>query len=87
MQQHITTCYTTMLRFKLEEIIACSTAPLRGGGGKFFKLALVNAPVNVKPQSRGAGHTPGDLTFCLRVLTNSLPAGQHVLSNLSYIYC
>ena len=26
---------------------------------------LSNGPVNVKPQGRGTGHTPGGLTFCL----------------------
>ena len=45
-----------------------------------------NAPVNVKPQGKEARHTPGDLTFCFRILTNSPALGQHVLSNLSYIY-
>lgn len=41
-----------------------------------------NAPVIVKPQGGGAGHTPGDLTFYHFFMSNSLPREQQVVSNI-----
>ena len=49
--------------------------------GQYF-LYRCYAPVIVKPQGGGAGHTPGDLTFYHFFMSNSLPREQQVVSNI-----
>ena len=42
------------------------------------------APVNVKPQGNGIGHTQGDLTFWAIFMSNSLLGGKRLMSNTPF---